>query len=114
VTGQEADELGKIFRARRIGVRSRVPGVGCPDADVRRQDVSRYLVSTGGAGELTPYLINRIGHLEWFPDGGKLLVEVAGSGTTDVDLWIITILGEAPPHLLYRRARLAAGRDGEG
>jgi len=51
---------------------------------------------------------NRIGNLEWFPDGGKLLAEVTGSGPTDVDLWIVTILGEAPPHLLYRRAGQAS------
>jgi eukaryotic-like serine/threonine-protein kinase len=50
---------------------------------------------------------NRILNLEWFPDGGKLLAEAAGSneaaGPKDVDLWVITILGEAAPHLLYRQ-----------
>jgi serine/threonine protein kinase/Tol biopolymer transport system component/DNA-binding winged helix-turn-helix (wHTH) protein len=48
---------------------------------------------------------NRLGSLEWFPDGGKLLVEVAGTGNAvEVDLWVITILGEEAPRLLYRRA----------
>ncbi len=44
---------------------------------------------------------NRILNLEWFPDGRKLLAEAAGP--KDVDLWVITILGEAAPHLLYRQ-----------
>jgi DNA-binding winged helix-turn-helix (wHTH) protein len=47
---------------------------------------------------------NRIGNIEWFPDSGKLLAEVAGSEGSGVDLWVITILGQASPHLLYRRA----------
>ena len=44
---------------------------------------------------------NRLLTLEWFPDGGKLLAEAASP--KDVDLWVITILGEAAPHLLYRQ-----------
>jgi Tol biopolymer transport system component len=38
--------------------------------------------------------------LEWFPDGGRLLAEA--SSPEGGDLWVITILGEAAPHLLYR------------
>ena len=45
---------------------------------------------------------NRIGGVEWFPDGGKLL---AGAFTAQgPDLWVITIMGDAAPHLLYRHA----------
>jgi eukaryotic-like serine/threonine-protein kinase len=48
---------------------------------------------------------NRIGALEWFPDGGRMLAEVAGlGGATDVGLWVITTLGEAEPRLLYPHA----------
>ena len=45
-------------------------------------------------------LANRIRSLCWFPGGGKLLADVAGSD--GVDIWVITILGEAEPYLLYR------------
>jgi len=38
--------------------------------------------------------------LEWFPDGGRLLADA--SSPEGGDLWVITILGEAAPHLLYR------------
>jgi eukaryotic-like serine/threonine-protein kinase len=44
---------------------------------------------------------SRIGTLEWFPDGGKLLAEVIGS--EGIDLWVITTFGEAAPQLLFRR-----------
>jgi len=47
---------------------------------------------------------NRIGNLEWFPGGGKLLAEVAGLNGTGIDLWVMTTLGEAAPRSLYRRA----------
>jgi serine/threonine protein kinase/Tol biopolymer transport system component len=47
-----------------------------------------------------PELQNRIFSLEWFPDGGKLLAS-ASSGEY-ADLWVITIMGDAAPHLLYR------------
>jgi Tol biopolymer transport system component len=61
------------------------------------------------SGETRPVSVpagfqNRMGSLEWFPDGGKLLAEVAGSGVSDVDLWVITTLGGAAPRLLYRHA----------
>ncbi|HEY6290897.1 MAG TPA: protein kinase [Terriglobia bacterium] len=38
--------------------------------------------------------------LEWFPAGGKLLAGAFSSG--GFDLWVITILGEEAPRLLYQ------------
>jgi eukaryotic-like serine/threonine-protein kinase len=38
--------------------------------------------------------------LEWFPDGGKLVADAFISEYPD--LWVITIVGEAVPHLLYQ------------
>jgi Tol biopolymer transport system component len=43
---------------------------------------------------------SRLWGVQWFPDGGKLIAEVGGSG--GFDLWVIGLLGEAAPHLLYR------------
>jgi serine/threonine protein kinase/Tol biopolymer transport system component/DNA-binding winged helix-turn-helix (wHTH) protein len=43
---------------------------------------------------------NRILNLKWFPDGGKLLANAASP--KGIDIWVITILGEAASHLLYR------------
>ena len=48
----------------------------------------------------------QISELEWFPDGGKLLVDASSS--EGFDLWVITVLGEAAPHLLYRHGADAA------
>jgi eukaryotic-like serine/threonine-protein kinase len=46
---------------------------------------------------------NGILHLEWFPDGGKLLADaVRAPGQPGCELWVITILGEAAPRVLYR------------
>jgi Tol biopolymer transport system component len=47
-----------------------------------------------------------LGALGWFPDGGKLLAQAWGSG--HIDVWVITVLGTAPPRLLYRDGRLPA------
>jgi eukaryotic-like serine/threonine-protein kinase len=59
-------------------------------------------------------LRKRMETLEWFPDGGKLLAEVAGSLATDVDVWVITTLGEEAPRLLYRHAgHPAISQDGQ-
>jgi Tol biopolymer transport system component len=41
-----------------------------------------------------------IAGLEWFPDGGKLLAVV--NSPEPYALWVITILGEAQPRLLYQ------------
>jgi Tol biopolymer transport system component/predicted Ser/Thr protein kinase len=49
---------------------------------------------------------NRIFGVEWFPDGGKLLIEAATPQGRD--LWVITIMGDAAPHLLYRNAAFPA------
>jgi hypothetical protein len=38
--------------------------------------------------------------IEWFPDGGKLLAVV--NNPEPFGLWVITILGEAQPQLVYR------------
>jgi DNA-binding winged helix-turn-helix (wHTH) protein/Tol biopolymer transport system component len=43
---------------------------------------------------------NGIIGLEWFPDGGKLVAVVNNPHPND--LWVITILGEARPQLVYR------------
>jgi serine/threonine protein kinase/DNA-binding winged helix-turn-helix (wHTH) protein len=52
------------------------------------------------AVSLPAELQTRIWDLVWFPDGGKLLVDATGREGSD--LWVITILGEAAPRLLYR------------
>jgi len=52
------------------------------------------------AVSLPAELRNRIWEVKWFPNGGKLLVDA--TSPEDFDLWVITILGEAVPHLLYR------------
>ena len=50
--------------------------------------------------------------LRWFPDSGKLLAGVTSS--EGMDLWVITILGTAAPHLLYRHgAEPAISPDGQ-
>jgi DNA-binding winged helix-turn-helix (wHTH) protein/Tol biopolymer transport system component len=43
---------------------------------------------------------DRIWELKWFPDGGKLLAQVGAP--EGFDFWMITIMGEAAPHFLYR------------
>jgi eukaryotic-like serine/threonine-protein kinase len=47
-------------------------------------------------------LLERLTGLQWSPDGGKLLAEVMSAD--GYDLWVITILGERAPRLLYRHA----------
>jgi len=42
------------------------------------------------------------GGIDWFPDGGKLLAVLNGS-RSGYELWIITVVGQAPPRLLYPR-----------
>ena len=48
---------------------------------------------------------SNISDLEWFPDGGELLATVLGAGH---ELWVINLLGEAPPHLLNDNAAYPA------
>jgi len=62
------------------------------------------------SGEIRAVLVpaelrDRIAGLRWFPDGGKLLADVLSSDY--VDLWVVTILGEAAPRLLYRHGQAA-------
>jgi hypothetical protein len=45
-------------------------------------------------------LRSRIWQIRWHPGGAELLLTVFDA--EDSDLWIVTVLGEAPPHLLYR------------
>jgi len=45
-------------------------------------------------------LQSRVWGGSWFPDGGKLLA--VATSPEGCDLWVITILGEAAPRLLYR------------
>jgi serine/threonine protein kinase len=65
-----------------------------------------YLRSTD-SGETHPVslpseLRSRIERIAWFPQGGKLLAGMVSP--QGLDLWVITILGEAAPYLLYRNA----------
>jgi Tol biopolymer transport system component len=47
-------------------------------------------------------LAGRMFDVLWFPEGGKLLATL---GETDgYELWVITVLGEAAPQLVYRNA----------
>jgi hypothetical protein len=52
------------------------------------------------AVSLPAELQTRIWRVQWFPDGGKLLVDA--NGPEGSELWVITIFGEAAPHLLYQ------------
>ena len=57
------------------------------------------------SGETRPITVpaelgSRIYHLWWFPNGGTLLAEAASSD--GLDIWVITLLGEAKAHLLFR------------
>ena len=45
-------------------------------------------------------LSNQIFGLHWFPEGGKVLADAWSSDGFDV--WVVTMLGEAEPRLLYR------------
>jgi eukaryotic-like serine/threonine-protein kinase len=63
-----------------------------------------YLRSTD-SGETHPVslpteLRDRLFGVSWFPEGGKLVAQVDAS--QGYDLWVITILGEGVPRLLYR------------
>jgi tRNA A-37 threonylcarbamoyl transferase component Bud32 len=69
-----------------------------------RDPTGLYLRSID-SGETNPVplpteLRDRVWGIRWFPEGGKLLAWVHTS--EGVDLWIITVLGEAASHLLYR------------
>ena len=57
------------------------------------------------SGETRPITVpaelgSRIYHLWWFPNGGTLLAEAASSD--GLDIWVITLLGEAKAQLLFR------------
>jgi Tol biopolymer transport system component len=63
------------------------------------------------SGETNPVslpegLAGRMWDLRWFPDGARLLADLEIS--QGLDLWVITVLGEAAPHLLYRNGVLGA------
>jgi hypothetical protein len=47
----------------------------------------------------------RICDVRWFPEGGKLLAALEGADGSE--LWVITVLGEAAPQLLYRTVSLS-------
>jgi Tol biopolymer transport system component/predicted Ser/Thr protein kinase len=51
-------------------------------------------------------LAGRIFDVRWLPEGGKLVAEV--TGTNGFELWVITVLGESAPQLLYRNAAYPA------
>ena len=73
-------------------------------------DTGLYLRSID-SGETRPVslpadLRGRIGMFEWFPEGGKLLADVRGSDGEG--LWIITIMGEGPPRMVYRSGVIPA------
>jgi serine/threonine protein kinase/Tol biopolymer transport system component len=81
-------------------------GAISPDGKyVAYRDQTGLYLRTIDSGETHPIalsadLSSRIWRLFWFPGGGKLLAAVASSD--DSDIWVITILGEAEPRLLYR------------
>jgi Tol biopolymer transport system component len=58
------------------------------------------------AVSVSPELRSRIWRIWWFPENGKLLA--TGTSSEGVDLWVITILGEGPPRLLYRHGEYPA------
>jgi Tol biopolymer transport system component len=79
-----------------------------PDGEhVAYTDQTGLYVRSIGSGEthavsLPEGFPNRIGGVEWFQDGGKLLAEAGPPQGTG--LWVITMMGAAAPHLLYRNA----------
>ena len=71
---------------------------------VAYQDQIGLFVRSVESGEtravsLPPELHNRILGVQWMPDGAKLLVEV--NVPEGIAIWLITVLGQAPPHLVY-------------
>jgi Tol biopolymer transport system component len=58
------------------------------------------------AVSLPAELRDRVWQVRWLPEGGKLLAEITGA--EGIDLWVITVLGEAAPRLLYRQAAFPA------
>jgi DNA-binding winged helix-turn-helix (wHTH) protein/Tol biopolymer transport system component len=77
-----------------------------PDGQhVAYQDLTGLYVRAVDSGEirsvpLSPALTNLSVEVKWFPDGAKLLAAIPSP--QPYDLWVIPILGEAPPHLIYR------------
>ena len=90
-----------------------------PEDDVMSAAISRdgkylaYADQTGlyvrsvDTGETHPVPLpaefrGRLADIRWFPDGGSLLAMTFSSESRD--LWVIRVLGEAAPRLLYRLA----------
>src|SRR5271166_181854 len=70
------------------------------------QDRTGFYLRSIDSGETRPITLpveirNRINHLCWFPGGEKLLADVDGANG-ELDTWVITLLGGAEAHLLYR------------
>jgi len=55
---------------------------------------------------LPPELNHRVLGLRWLPEGGKLLADV--SVPEGLGIWLITILGQAPPRMVYPLGNQAA------
>jgi serine/threonine protein kinase len=73
---------------------------------VAYQDQTGLYMRSIDSGETHPITLpselrRRISSLCWFPEGGKLLASV-DSSTGSQDIWVITVLGAAPPRLLYQ------------
>ena len=89
-----------------------------PDSKyVAYQDQTGLYLRSIDSGETRPIAVpaelsNRIYHLCWFPGGDKLLADVEGSND-EFDIWVITMVGGAEPHLLYRHG-VATGVSPDG
>ena len=86
-----------------------------PDGEyLAYRDPTGLFVRSMDSGEVHPVALppgfhSRLGVLHWFPEGGKLLATVAEpGGGLSLSLWILTIIGEAPPRVLRRSAAFPA------
>jgi eukaryotic-like serine/threonine-protein kinase len=55
---------------------------------------------------LPPELRRWVSGIQWFPTGGKLLAEVLGP--EGWQLWVMTVVGEAPPKIIYHSGAFPA------
>jgi DNA-binding winged helix-turn-helix (wHTH) protein len=69
-------------------------------------DQTRLLVRSVASGEIRPISLPadfptaQIWELCWFPEGGKLLATRRTSVAKETSLWMIAVVGEAPPKML--------------
>jgi len=84
-----------------------------PDGkQIAYRDQTGFLIRTVDSGETRPIPLPRAldsrsgGGLQWFPKGGSLLADFAIPG--GFAIWVVPLLGGAPPHMIYSLGEDAA------